>query len=356
MFANTTSPITPPQFFQPNTVGWPSLFFGLLPFAINSMTQPAGMVCGANADVGFLLRSSPIICILDAFLVLWDLFSIYRVQGSFSRAQDEMIQRRFRSEIYRGFKKAKELDILRSSEQVFRVVAFLLSASQMIKLFGYSGLVWAKIIAAAYLMSFLIIEMLVVWPVANKKAIKDAKQNISAERTSIALAVIFLLPFAAMACRDIVGWSDHTLLQWVGIVIGSLGFISAVPAMGYSYWHREPGTRSEIATSAVILVLVLGTPIGFYFTGRIIPESMPGIWVKVLCGVVAFVWGGIALLYGTKTTESVRRPKKEKQRKTVEQVGAWYFFLLHLVTSLLYYMFSYDPSGTIRPAWTEWLD
>jgi hypothetical protein len=71
--------------------------------------------------------------------------------------------------------------------------------------------------------------------------------------------------------------------------------------------------------------------------------------------VVSGVWGAIALLYANKTTRVVRQDGKEDQRKKVEQVSAWYFFVLQIVTGLLYYKFSYDPTGTSRPGWTEWL-
>jgi hypothetical protein len=67
------------------------------------------------------------------------------------------------------------------------------------------------------------------------------------------------------------------------------------------------------------------------------------------------VWGSIGLLYAIETTKVVRQPGKDEQRKKVEQVTAWYFFLLHLITALLYYLFSYDAAGTTKPAWTEYL-
>lgn len=51
-----------PQPRPQNEVLWESLFWGLVPFALNSMQQPAGLICGADADVEFLLRSSPVIC------------------------------------------------------------------------------------------------------------------------------------------------------------------------------------------------------------------------------------------------------------------------------------------------------
>jgi hypothetical protein len=69
--------------------------------------------------------------------------------------------------------------------------------------------------------------------------------------------------------------------------------------------------------------------------GELLSRKPTGIWSEVLCAVVALVWSGIARLYGTKTTKSLRRPEKEKQKKKAEQVGAWYVFLLHPITSLL---------------------
>jgi hypothetical protein len=111
MYTNTTSTVPLPQAIPANTVSWSFLYLGLVAFAINSMTQPGDMVCGFNADVGFLLKSSPIICNLDAMLVLYDLFSEYWATRLWKTAHTEMIRRRFNSERYRGFKDAKRADM-----------------------------------------------------------------------------------------------------------------------------------------------------------------------------------------------------------------------------------------------------
>ena len=362
MDTNTTSTVSP-QAVSPNTVPWPSLYLALVAFAINSMTQPAGMVCGADADVGFLLKSSPIMCILDASLAFCELLYTYFTtpwaERSCQIAHTDVIRRRFHSEIYKGLKHAKlaGFQVNRTNEQAFRVLAFLLNVSQFIKLLGYGGLIWTKVIAALYLGSFLFIELLVVWPVANMKEIEDAEKNPSAvkEHTSIALAVVFMLYFASSAFRDIAGQSDHTLLYWSGIGILGLGSILAVPAMVYANKHQEADTRREVKHSWIFLPFVLGIPASLIVAGRYVPEHTPAIVLEVVCAVVSGVWGAIALLYANKTTRVGRQDGKEDQRKKVEQVSAWYFFVLQIVTGLLYYKFSYDPTGTSRPGWTEWL-
>lgn len=60
-------------------------------------------------------------------------------------------------------------------------------------------------------------------------------------------------------------------------------------------------------------------------------------------------------MYAKETTKAIRQPGKEQHRKKTEQITAAYFFVLHLVTALLYYVFSYDAADTNKPAWTEYL-
>jgi hypothetical protein len=321
------------------------------------MTQPAGMVCGADADVGFLLRGSPIICFADAVLALVQLALERYHTSSFRHAHERLIRRRFQGEIYDGLKQSKlnKVNILRSNEQYLRLVVFVLSLAQLIKIFAFEGVVWSKIIAALYLGSFLIIEALVVWPAAKMENIKDIKgsESPSVTYTSVALAVAFMLWFASVACKDALGQPHHTLPQWSAIVIGTLGTILAMPALGYSLRHAR--TWKQLRASAVLLLLVVGAPIGFYFAGQHFQENTPHILVQIICAVLSMVWGSIGLLYAIETTKVVRQPGKDEQRKKVEQVTAWYFFLLHLITALLYYLFSYDAAGTTKPAWTEYL-
>ena len=229
---------------------WPSLFWGLVAVAINSMTQPGGLVCNADADVGFLLRSSPIICISDVILMLIRLALDHHQTKSWRKAHKKLIGRRFQSHIYDGWKTSKrgEVKITRSNEWYFRLVVFILALSQSVKIFAYGGVVWTKIIAALYLGSFLIIETTVVWPAANETDISDIlpserSKSQAVTYTSIAASVAFMLWFASVAIKDILGQPTHTLPRWFAIVIGTLGTILAIPALGYSF-HLAPMRRT----------------------------------------------------------------------------------------------------------------
>jgi hypothetical protein len=250
----------------PATVSWPSLFWGLVPLTINSMTQPGGMVCNADADVGFLLRSSPVICICDAVLMLIRLALDRHQASSWHEAHKRLIRRRFQSYIYAGWKRNRA-DMIRSNEWYFRLVVFTLTLAQSIKIFAYGGVVWTKVIAALYLASFLIIEALVVWPVARMVDIPDIERSESPVETytPIMIAVAFMLWFSSVTFTDILRQPHHTLPQWSAIVIGTLGAILAMPALGYSFRHTP--TCGKLLRSAVLLLLVLGTPVGFYYVG-----------------------------------------------------------------------------------------
>ncbi|KUJ14922.1 uncharacterized protein LY89DRAFT_686518 [Mollisia scopiformis] len=340
-----------------NPVSWASLFWGLLPFAINSMTQPSGLVCGADADVGFLLRSSPIICFLDTMLILIRFTSYYFSSGSFCEARNRLVRFRFNGEHWTEFKEAKRKGgrTAQKNEQILRFLLFVLAISQFIKIFAYEGVIWSKVIAALYLGSFLVTELLVVWHAVWMTDIADLKEEYPTiiPYGSIAVAVAFMLWFASVAARDIFGHPHHTLPQWAAGVIGTLGAGLAIPALGYSFRHCK--TWRQVRGSAALLLFVLGSPVGFYFTGQIIPATIPIIWIQVVAAALAAVWVSIALLYASQATRTVRARGKERQRKKVEQVTAWYFFLLHFSTALLFYLFSYDPQGTSTPRWTQCL-
>lgn len=268
-----------------------------------------------------------------------------------------MISFRYQSYLYEEFKENKRYGTQRTSkdEQYKRLIIFLLTVSQFVKLFAFRELVWTKIIASFYLGSFLVTEFVVVWPVAWMEDIEEVEEEQTTVTTysSIALAVAFMLWFASVACTDIFGQSYHTLPQWAAGVIGSLGAVLAIPALGYSYRHRKQWR--QVRVTAGLLLFVLGAPIGFYFMGQAIPNSFPLILVQIVTAALAVLWEAIEFLYASAATGSIREKGKEAQRNKVEQIGAWYFFLLHLITAALFYIYSYDPVGTVKPAWTEYL-
>jgi hypothetical protein len=137
-----------------------------------------------------------------------------------------------------------------------------------------------KVVAALYLGSFLDTETLVIWPAAWKAKIEDIHEDsrsLIIPCGSVALSVIFMLWFASVTCRDVFGQPHHTLPQGSAGVIGSLGAIMAVPALGYSFHHCQ--NWKQVRVSDVLLIFVLGAPIGFYFISQVIIATIPIIWV-----------------------------------------------------------------------------
>ena len=78
-----------------NSVSWQSAFWGLVPIALNSMTQPSGKVCGSPAGIGFLLRVSPFMCLFDALIVIVRMVVYSFTQGSLPAAIKKIIIQRY---------------------------------------------------------------------------------------------------------------------------------------------------------------------------------------------------------------------------------------------------------------------
>ncbi|KAF6240547.1 hypothetical protein HO173_001215 [Letharia columbiana] len=83
--------------FEPNGVLWQSVFWCLTAIALNTMAQPSGMILRLfPSKYGFVLRSSPIIRVLDAlrmvFRVIFDSISVnvmeLRFRGMGDRAEE----------------------------------------------------------------------------------------------------------------------------------------------------------------------------------------------------------------------------------------------------------------------------
>ncbi|CZR61209.1 uncharacterized protein PAC_11105 [Phialocephala subalpina] len=238
------------------------------------MAKPSGsgVVCAADADVGCRLRSFLIICIIGTILFLVR-FASHHGTRSFHIAHDSLVRIRLQSEIYVDFKQAKG-----HGNQAVSKYGTILPSDALLPdtlIFALEGLMWTKVIAAMYLRSFLITEVLVGWPAAWKVEIEDDKEGTGSRHHS----VWFDCPrgrfhdlFAPVTCRDIFGRLHHTLPQWSAGVVGSLEAILAVPGLGYSFRHCRAWKQARVA--AILLLFVIGAPIGFYFTDQVIPATI----------------------------------------------------------------------------------
>lgn len=133
-------------------VSWESAFWAVVPLAMNSMTQPAGMVCFLPSRYGQFLRCSPVICLFDALIIIEQFIWLSIVRASPFAAAREVIDFRFQD-----FSEQENDGSFRSLQKntAFRLGMFFLGVlPQTIKLYSITGLLPVKLAGAAYLTCF----------------------------------------------------------------------------------------------------------------------------------------------------------------------------------------------------------
>ncbi|KAJ0373096.1 hypothetical protein COL26b_008715 [Colletotrichum chrysophilum] len=328
--------------------------------AYNSMTQPSGLICEADADVGFPLRISPVICIIDAINIMGHFAWYCCTKGSLYEVMKALLGWRFKGQHHAELRDASPTGspkrILKTvvSKILPRIITSSPPICTFIKICGSEGLVWTKVIAVAFVFSFIVSELLVVWPAMiwpemiisiaepnkNPQSNEDPQPNENPQPdndehspylvtySSIALAVMFMLWFASAAAQDCWGQPHHIQPQWLAKTTGMLGCPLAVSALLYLYYGNIADIKNRLESTQSITAIIAAT------------------------------WCAIAMWFAAETLEALRRVAANSHaRETVEMFTAWYFFCLNFATALIYYMYSYNPAGTAKPHWDweEWL-
>lgn len=142
-------------------VSWQNAFWAVIPMALNSMIQPSGMTCGFPSKYGVFLRSSPIMCVIDAIEVLASfMYGVYRAR-SVRAAARQVTAYRFR-DVEANSALSSPLRSLEENPLVRFLVFVLGTLPQAIKLGAMQGIPLTKTTALMFLCSFAIIEIIVV--------------------------------------------------------------------------------------------------------------------------------------------------------------------------------------------------
>ncbi|KAK5107718.1 hypothetical protein LTR62_000740 [Meristemomyces frigidus] len=370
MSTNTTPP---PAWLPEETthqIPWPLLLSALLAFSLNTMLQPSGRVCGAPPVLGFMLRSSPVVCLLDTGYMLGQLAMYYLNPVPGSSAHQRLLRVRYQAGDDGAEEKVDSLLKVQES-QLVRLVVFAFSLRDMIKLYGYRGIPWTQAIASSYLVSFLVVEVLVLWPRARKQGttgqVGTEKREkmirssglLSLSYTSVALGAAFMAWFGAATLREVLRQPHGTMPKHVGIVL----FAPWTPAVLFCYAMcaiDRTGWR-DILMPMPLLGLMLGIPWIYYvFGAKITARIHRPLLVQAVTVALAVAWVLVGVAYASAVTSGIRKDAKEKpriakHRRYIEKVLAWYFMILHFLTAVLYLCFSYDPVGTFVPEWTNYL-
>lgn len=386
-----------------NLVSWQTVFWGLAPIAVNSMGQPAGKVCDAPSAIGFWLRVSPIICFLDMLSILYRLVSYTISQGSVSKASKIILTQRYTYDYEcHTCHKAREAQQVQEDHEFeeapqahrdheareaqnsindnlgdfrknasLRWVSFLLSISQIVKLYAAQGLVWSKLWTSMYLASFLTVEMFVL--ISRKALSKPLTQKLESEHQprrsgpkslpyiSVAASTIFASYFIIQAVASALEQYGRPFnkLGCTGIVLLVGGGGAFIPSYLYSLMAdtrlgNKPSTSFYKDNYAILLLFaVLAVPSVYLLASLELDNSpLATKTMKILVPVMIALWATTCLAWASITFEQ-EDPKAPGSLKELDLALAKYFLFINVTAAALYYGFSYDPQGTYKPPWTE---
>lgn len=367
-----------------NQVSWQSAFWGLVPIALNSMTQPSGKVCDSPAGVGFLLRVSPFMCFFDALILLVRTVMYSFTKGSLPAAIEKIIVQRYTDD-------DEDAGELRGTMYT-RWIVFALSASQIVKLFGFQGVLMTQICAAMFLGSFIVVELLVVIPRSyvfpGKLKAGDPVNGAGFDSlpyltvTASTCFILFVIIQATVSVFEAFGISLDTL-QSTGLTILFCGSGAFVPSGLYSHFLRlkEHVSSKTIADNSrpsanettsvkprislralenILLLLILAVPTAYYLLSYLLSPVRKGhlpmnpTTGNIVAPIMICIWAALSLLWAHSAFKAVIASGRATTRR-VENVLSWYFWSLHLVAAVLYYKYVYNPKGTVKPGWTEQL-
>lgn len=360
-------------------VAWTTVLHSLIAFALNTMLQPAGTVCGGPPTLGLMLRSSPIICLIDTVFLIVRLIYYWTSERNFRRAHARLIRLRYQPWVPRAQDDHPDAydDILAvQRNQGARLLAFILTSPLMVRMYGFQGLYWSKVIASMYLGSFVVVEALIVMHRPARHHVDPKREEpikssglSSLSYISVTLAVAFTVFFGASAFMDIFEEPHSTLIKYLGLFSGGAWLLPFLFALGFcavdttanEFWR-------DVLLPIPLLILGLGLSALYYAFGPKILEAVERpldtqaasaafclVWAITILPYANSVFAGIRRR-GTNVAQGDRAAQADRLRRFIEKSLAWYFMLCHLVTAVLYLCFSYDSTGTYAPTWTNPLD
>ena len=349
------------------------------------MSQSSALDTGfKQSSTLFPARSSPIVCVADSIIILID-WSFRVIQGCTIRqaawqVKWRILQERFDSET------VLEKDAIQRNPFT-SIVMFLGTLMQAVKIFGFEGTTWPKIIAAAYFGSYLLSAMVSVASSPLERTMPSRGVNhlsvqhwegFMSKRTQFEtmIAVFGHTVLCSFAVFHLQHRATAEAMDANPVVSRYVGFFYALPIVLSLYKFSIPLGKATICYSRELLENLSTPRSGMRAVGLLRPIiRLSGIlslvvlgylWVKewvviffVLTVLVNWFVAGLpvllitvvgfnVLLWGWERYCSRRLLQGEKRR-----VFLLLFAAFNLVLAVLYCSVAYEPSDTIKPAWTE---
>jgi len=134
---------------SPSQVPWQNAFWALAAIAVNTCLQDCGRVCELPKEFALLLRTSPVYCLLDSLVVIFQLYYYSVMQGP-RRAVQIISSCRDQHPIHLA-----EIND-RPVQYIMRGLLAVMAILQAIKLFAMKGILWTQLFGACYLLSYVV--------------------------------------------------------------------------------------------------------------------------------------------------------------------------------------------------------
>ncbi|KAH6722641.1 hypothetical protein BKA61DRAFT_179465 [Leptodontidium sp. MPI-SDFR-AT-0119] len=398
-----------------NSVSWQSIFFGLAALALNAMTQRSYLDASFSAtSVLFAMRSSPFVCIADLIEVAFVAgFHFAQRQschgrlplGSWTDPHPDVGILAIEDE---GVGEASSRTVAQSHPWVV-LILFVGTSTQAVKIFGFEGVLWAKLWAASYLLSYMAVALLpmLLQPDQSSEPI-IGRYRI---RRSAIVSSRAVLHFFALATHAFFFWwtayqlvhLDLSVLQQHPVPVGFWGYLIRVPFIGASaigalavfsplwifilpfVWtvftllrvlvdlqreQRDMGHQSfrgryqltarillchtGIIFSVLVGMAIFMCSVATFMDFRLHAADVvaQGLSLTIFFGIpcLAFIQ---YLIYGEFRQSGIVPLLSYRSSDSWNQAYLITFAVMNFGIAILYYSIRYDPLGTIKPGWTE---
>ncbi|MCJ1473588.1 hypothetical protein MMC13_002239 [Lambiella insularis] len=329
----------------------PSAFWALLPIALTTATQPAGMVCSFPSAHSFALRSSPLICLLDALDVAVR-FLLYALQArSLKHGAERVCRRRFAD--IADQREEGSLASLRKN-MVLRWCLFGLGAlPQAVELWAARGLMWTNVWSGMFVGEFVVAEAVVLlggrgWRGAAKGW--DEEETLRADwwlrALSLGSGVATVVFFLGMLWWSFDGL-EHGL--WVfGCFVANIVLSYVMPPVGEVHCFEEAKVPYLVMMASFILLT--GAMIAAN-TSRI-PDCLTPPSLAVRDMEIYGATGEVLLIVFLSEWRALNKVLRIGVHgcEGVGLIHKVYFVSLHLVAALGYFAVVFDSKETEK-AW-----
>ncbi|KAI4163722.1 MAG: hypothetical protein LQ342_002756 [Letrouitia transgressa] len=306
------------------------------------MTQPSGTVLGLTSHHAFFLRSSPIICALDALIMMARFVYLTFVVRSV-RAAAQGIARERLGDINGDAKNS--LDQVEKNT-IFRVALFVLGAlPQFLKLYGLSGVTWPKVWASVFLGTFVTTEIIVLligrgWEKAPIKTSTLRKSMSLVNLGALCLGLLFTLVFFNITINITISRIELsqqylTWIRWSSIAILPIYISILVIILAFS--RRD--TRGTTYILFIFVLSVVCTPFAA------ISSHLHGVIFSV----------SVSLYFMLDNLTGIFDHGGSINARHLRFIMEAHYLFLNLSGALIFYCFVFNSQGTYKPAWTEYL-